>query len=1037
MLPGNFPDDGEAEPVAVTDAARRPVEALEDPLALVFGDAQAAVFDSQPGTARTLATTDRHRAAFRRIAQRIVEQVAEQFLEQQAIAPHEGGPQLETEVDVLGDGRRQPGFSRLAGDLLQGNLGLGLGERRLCPGQGEHLVDQMGEALGGCPNAFQLGRGIRRRFADAGFDLSLQRGDRRTQLVGGIRDEIALAGQRTIEALQQLIDFRHHRLHLLRDIDPHRPQVGLRAAGQLLIRSLGLLRSSADIGQVVVAENSGTPVLVRDIANVVESRVPEQGIVGISDANGDQDDVVSGIVLLRKDENPSLVLDALKTRVDTLNAGGLPPGVKIVPFYDRSWLISKTLKTVFMNLLEGALLVTLVLYLFLADLRAAAIVASIIPLALLGTFIGLSAVGIPANLLSLGAMDFGIIVDGAVIVIENIFRRLGEAKQNQDHRPHTRTIQEAVVEIGRPTVFSMVIIMVAHLPIFTMQRHEGKIFAPMAYSVVAALITSLVLSLTLVPFLSKIAFKNNVPHEETRLMHWFMQKYEPALKWVLANTKCVLLIALGALAITAAMVPQLGTEFLPELNEGSIWINITLPTSVSVTEAKAELRQLRRIIADFPEVNAVISKGGRPEDGTDPKNINMTEMLVDLKPESVWRKGMTKEKLVRDMEDKLNDVPGIEPTFSQPVRDQILESISQIDGQIVVKLFGDDTATLKLHANQLLDKIGKVPGVVRAFIDRDGDLPQYRLEIDRAAAARYGLNVMDVQDVVETALAGKAATELWEGDRHFSVVLRLDEPSRQLDKLKDVLVPTPSGAQVPLSALVDFKMGSGAMNIARESGQRVVAIGVFIRDRDMGSVVADMQVQAQDIKLPQGYSITWSGEFENQERAMKRLMLVVPLSILFIFVLLFDAFESFRDALIIICNIPFALIGGIFALLISGIPLSVSAAIGFIALFGQAVLNGVVMVSYINQLKQQKLDSYQAVFQGALSRLRTVLMTAMLAMLGLLPMALSHGIGSETQRPLALVVIGGLISATLLTLFVLPALYYYVATHPRLAKALH
>lgn len=868
---------------------------------------------------------------------------------------------------------------------------------------------------------------------------------RQIKQVSGIADVVSLGGPiRQYEVRPNLPKLRDYKItlgQLFNALQRANANAGggsvAQGRQQFLIRSLGLLHSSADIGQVVVTENNGTPILVRDIADVVESRVPEQGIVGISDANGDQDDVVSGIVLLRKDENPSMVLDALKAKVDALNNGGLPHGVQIVPFYDRSWLISKTLKTVFMNLLEGAVLVTLVLYLFLADLRAAGIVASIIPLALLGTFTGLSLVGIPANLLSLGAMDFGIIVDGAVIVIENIFRRLGEANRNDDHRPHTRTIQEAVVEIGRPTVFSMIIIIVAHLPIFTMQRHEGKIFAPMAYSVVAALITSLILSLTLVPFLSKIAFRKNVPHEETKLMHWFMNRYEPALKWVLANAKRVLAIAVAALAFTAAMVPQLGTEFLPELNEGSIWINITLPTSVSIDEAKGELRKLRRIIADFPEVNAVISKGGRPEDGTDPKNINMTEMLVDLKPDSQWRKGMTKDQLVREMEDKLNDMPGIEPTFSQPVRDQILESISQIDGQIVVKLFGDDTATLKLHANQLLDKISQVPGVSRAFIDRDGDLPQYRLEIDRAAAARYGLNVMDVQDVVETALAGKAATELWEGDRHFSVVVRLAEPSRQLDKLKEVLVPTPNGAQVPLSALVDFKMASGAMNIARESGQRVVAIGVFIRDRDMGSVVADMQNHAKDIKLPEGYSITWSGEFENQERAMKRLMLVVPLSILMIFLLLFDAFESFKDALIIICNIPFALIGGIFALLISGIPLSVSAAIGFIALFGQAVLNGVVMVSYINQLKLQKLDDYQAVFQGALSRLRTVLMTALLAMLGLLPMALSHGIGSETQRPLALVVIGGLISATVLTLFVLPALYYYVATHPKLARALH
>ena len=868
---------------------------------------------------------------------------------------------------------------------------------------------------------------------------------RQLKQVPGIADVVSLGGPiRQYEVRPDLSRLRDYNLtigQLFSSLQRANANAGggsvAQGRQQFLIRSLGLLQSSADIGNVVVAENKGTPILVRDIAEIVESRVPAQGVVGFTDASGNQEDIVSGIVLLRKDENPSMVLEALKAKVDTLNNSVLPPGVKIIPYYDRSWLISKTLRTVFMNLLEGALLVTLVLYLFLADLRAAAIVASIIPLALLGTFIGLSAVGIPANLLSLGAMDFGIIVDGAVIVIENIFRRLGEAQKAHDHRPHNRTIHEAVMEIGRPTVFSIIIIIVAHLPIFTMQRHEGKIFSPMAYSVVAALITSLVLSFTLVPFLSKIAFRNHVPHEETKLMHWFMNLYEPALKWALAHARKVLAFALAALAITAALVPQLGTEFLPELNEGSIWVNITLPTSVSVDEAKSDLRKLRGILASFPEVNAVVSKAGRPEDGTDPKNINMTELLVDLKPDAQWRPGMTKEKLVREMEDKVNDMPGIEPTFSQPVRDQILESISQIDGQIVIKIFGDDMKSLRETGHQMLDRIGNVPGVARAFIDRDGDLPQYRLEIDRAAAARYGLNVADIQDVIETALAGKAATELWEGDRHFSVVVKLKGEERSLDRLREVLVPTPSGAQVPLANLVDFKLGSGAMNIARESGQRVVAIGVFIRDRDMGSVVADMQAQTRDLKLPQGYSITWSGEFENQERAMKRLMLVVPLSILLIFVLLFDAFESFKDALIIICNIPFALIGGIFALLLSGIPLSVSAAIGFIALFGQAVLNGVVMVSYFNQLKQHGLDSYQVVFQGAMSRLRTVLMTAMLAMLGLLPMALSHGIGSETQRPLALVVIGGLISATLLTLFVLPTLYYYLSTHPRLAKALH
>ena len=868
---------------------------------------------------------------------------------------------------------------------------------------------------------------------------------RQLKQVPGIADVVSLGGPiRQYEVRPDLARLRDYKItigQLFSALERANANAGGGAVAQgrqqFLIRSIGLLRSSADIGQVVVAERQGAPILVRDLAQVVESRVPPQGVVGYSDADGDQDDVVSGVVLLRKDENPSQVLDDLKLRVDKLNAGGLPAGVKLIPYYDRSWLIGKTLKTVFTNLLEGAALVMLVLYIFLADLRAAGIVATVIPLSLLGTFIGLTLAGIPANLLSLGAMDFGIIVDGAVIVIENIFRRLGEASKEDDHRPRVRTIQEAVIEVARPTVFSMIIIIVAHLPIFTMQRHEGKIFAPMAYSVVAALITSLVLSLTLVPFLSKIAFRNHVPHEETRLMHKLMDWYEPMLKWALAHTRKVLLIALGALVVTLVCVPKLGTEFLPELNEGSIWVNVTLPTSSSIEETKAELRKLRRALLEFPEVRSVVSKGGRPEDGTDPKNINMTEMLVDLRPDSEWRKGMSKEQLVRDMEDRLNDMPGIEPTFSQPVRDQILESISQIDGQIVIKLFGDDMVTLRQQGGEILDRIAKVPGVVRAFIDRDGDLPQYRLEIDRAAAARYGLNVADVQDVIETALAGKVATELWEGDRHFGVAVRLDEPARQLDRLKEVLVPTPNGAQVPLSAVVDFQMGSGAMNIARESGQRVAAIGVFIRDRDMGSVVADMQKATKDIQLPQGYSITWSGEFENQERAMQRLMLVVPLSVLMIFLLLFDAFKSFKDALIIICNIPFAMIGGIFALLFSGIPLSVSAAIGFIALFGQAVLNGVVMVSYINQLRLQGVEIYEAVFKGAMSRLRTVLMTAGLAMLGLFPMAISRGIGAETQRPLALVVIGGLVSATILTLYVLPALYYYVATHPRLARALH
>ena len=802
---------------------------------------------------------------------------------------------------------------------------------------------------------------------------------------------------------------------------------------QFLIRGLGLLRSPADIGSIVVAENKGVPVLMRDVAEIAESHAPEQGLVGFNE----QDDQVSGIVLMRQGENPSKVVEAIKAEVARLNHDGLPRGVKVAPFYDRSWLISKTLATVFTNLCEGALLVFIVLYLFLGNLRAAAIVAAVIPLALLGTFIGLNLAGIPANLLSLGAMDFGIIVDGAVIVMENIYRRLGMRGENAEAMPRSRTIADAAVEVGRPTVFSMIIIIVAHLPIFTMQRHEGKIFTPMAYSVVAALVTSLILALTLVPFLAQHGMKSELAHEENALMQKCLGWYRPTLIWAISHTRAVLVTALLALGIALVLISKLGTEFLPELNEGAIWINLNLPTSISVDEARAEMHKIRLMILAVPEVAEVVSKAGRPDDGTDPKPINMTETLVNLKPESAWRKGMTKESIIREIDAKLSALPGIEPSFSQPVRDNILESISQIDGQIVIKLFGDDLTILKSRANRLLANIATVPGVARAFIDRDGDLPHFLIDIDRERAARFGLNVGDVQDVIETALAGKPATELWQGERHFSVMVRLNESERALDNLRNVLVPTASGLQVPLSELATFRPASGAMNIARESAQRVVAIGVFIRDRDMGSVVADMKTKATTLDLPEGYSITWSGEFENQERAMARLMLVVPLSVLLIFLLLFDAFKSFRDALLIIANIPLALIGGILALYFTGTPVSVSAAIGFIALFGQAVLNGVVMVTYFNQLRNQGGDATHAVVQGSLTRLRTVLMTALLAMLGLLPMALSHGIGAETQRPLALVVIGGLFSATLLTLFVLPTLWHYVTTHPRLAHALH
>ncbi|HYL19255.1 MAG TPA: CusA/CzcA family heavy metal efflux RND transporter, partial [Burkholderiales bacterium] len=679
------------------------------------------------------------------------------------------------------------------------------------------------------------------------------------------------------------------------------------------------------------------------------------------------------------------------------------------------------------NLVEGALLVSIGLWLFLGNLRAAAIVALTIPLALLATFLGLTWIGIPANLLSLGAMDFGIIVDGAVIVVENVFRKLSEASHDHkivDDNRRKHLILDAAVEVGRPTLFSMLIIIAAHIPIFTLQRHEGRIFAPMAYSVVSALVGALILSLTLVPLMCNLMLKKNLPEQENWLVRAAKRIYGPSLNWALRHSRLVIAAAVLALAGAFALVPYLGTEFLPELNEGMVWVSMDLPPGVSVAEAQKVTKEIRAAIRKFPEVRSVSSKAGRPEDGTDPKPINMIECLVDLYPESEWKRGISRHELFDEMDAEIRKIPGVDPRFSMPVRDNILESISQIKGQIIVKIFGDDVEVLRDLATKALHKFEKVDGVADAFVDRLGEQPQIQIRVERQRAARYGINVQDVQDVIETALGGKQVTQVWEGEQRFGVAIRLDEPDRSFSRLQSLLIATPSGSYVPLSEVASFRTVGSAMNISRENGKKLLAIGVFIRNRDMGSVVADFKnVFDQNIKLPEGYSVTWSGEFENQERAMRRLAVIVPISILVIFMLLFDAFKSFRSSLIIVANIPFSMIGGILALWITGIYLSVSAAIGFIALFGQSVLNGVVMVTLFNELKNHGLSPLEAVTQGAMTRLRTVLMTALLASLGLLPMALSTGIGAETQKPLAVVVIGGLISATLLVLYVLPVLY--------------
>jgi len=884
------------------------------------------------------------------------------------------------------------------------------------------------------PNATPVGEIMRYRVKGDGKSTTDLRTledwviERALRQVPGVADVVAMGGFIKLYEVQPDLDkLRAYKLtfqNLLDALGRGNSNAGgsylAQGAQQFAIRGIGLLKSPDDIGRIVLDARNGTPILIRDVAKIKLGAVPRLGITG----QDDDDDAVIGIVIMRKGENPTEVLKGVKQKIQDLNDRRLPHGVKIMPFYDRTWLMGKTLSTVFKNLIEGALLVSLVLYLFLSNIRASLAVVVVIPLSVLATFMGLTFMGIPANLLSLGTMDFGIIVDGAVIMVENIVHRLGKENNNISENERRHAVFEAATEVARPTLFSLLIIIAAHIPIFALQRHEGRIFQPMALSVTSALIASLVFSLTLVPILAYWLLRGKVPSGDNKLVINIKRVYSPLLDWALSNRSKVIIIALSAFAFSIGIASRLGSEFLPELNEGTFWVNWDMPASLSQEEATKILRTARKQLLTLPEVRTVVSKAGQPEDGTDPKTLSMAEVFIDVKPAEEWRKGLTREALIEEMTEKLSVIPGIDPAFSQPIRDNVLESISQIKGQIVVKVAGDDLLALQRTVEAMRREFHMVKGVQRAEVDRLGEMPQLMIDIDRERASRYGLNVSDVQDVIESALAGRSTTQIWEGERKFAVAVRLPSDERTLAALASTPLPRPDGGYTTLGAVSDIRQGTGAMNIAREAGRRTMAIGVFIKGRDMGSIVNDMKERVEkNVTIPDSYVVNWSGEFENQERAMKRLTVVVPISVLLIFLLLFDAFKSLKKAALILMNVPLALIGGFIALWVCGIPLSVAAAIGFISLSGVAVLDGVVMLSVIQQLRNSGCDVIQAAREGSMQRLRAVLMTATLAALGLLPMALSHDIGSETQRPLAIVVIGGLITATLLTLVVLPVLY--------------
>ncbi|MBI3629399.1 MAG: efflux RND transporter permease subunit [Candidatus Rokubacteria bacterium] len=784
----------------------------------------------------------------------------------------------------------------------------------------------------------------------------------------------------------------------------------------LMVRGIGLIQSTADIENIVVAAQKGTPVRVRDLGRVGVGHAIRFGVLGRDHA----DDLVQGIVLMRKGENPGAVIEGVRKKIDEIKRL-LPAGVDMRPYYSRDRLVSTTVTTVMRNLVEGAALVVLLLSLFLYDLRAALIVALTIPLSLLFAFIFMDLRGIPANLLSLGAIDFGIIVDGAVIMTENIVRHLAERRPT-GHRV-TREVQHAALEVARPLTFAVLIIMTVYVPILTFQRIEGKLFRPMAVTISLAVIGSLLLTLTLIPVLSSFFFRRPPSERESPLLRWLRRPYLPALRWCVRRPLVPLVGAGALLALALFTFTLLGKEFLPELDEGDLWLRVKFPVGISLEGARPYVHDLRERLLAFPEVRVVVSQLGAPDDGTDPNGPDNAEFYIGLEPREAWR-FREKTALIEAMDRAISTVPGITTNFSQPIKDNVDEALAGVKGELAIKLYGPDLFVLEARARDIAKVLAGIPGVADLDYDHLVGQPQLQLVVDRNAAARYGINVQDVQDAIEAATKGRTVTEVFEGERRFNLVVKLAQDGDPLANLRNLAISAPTGERIPVTQIAEMTKTEGLAQILREGNLRRVAIKWSARGRDMGGLVAEAmdKVQAR-VPMPEGYQMIWSGRFEDQQRALARLYLIVPLVVFIIFILLFGAFQSLGDSLLIMLNLPFALIGGTLALWLWGTSFNISAAVGYIAVFGVSVLNGVVLVSSIRQAYAEGLPLREAIVRGCEIRFRPILVSAIVAVIGFLPAALSHGIGAEIQRPLARVVIGGLISSTALTLLVLPAIY--------------
>jgi len=804
---------------------------------------------------------------------------------------------------------------------------------------------------------------------------------------------------------------------------------------QINVRSVGLVDRSQDIAQTVIITKNGTPIRIKDIA--VVSQGPKirlgQFAKAVHSEDGkiiDNDDVVSGIVLLRKGAAADTALQGIHKKVQELNDHILPPGVKIVPFIDRSDLVHFTSHTVLHNLTEGMILVSIILFLFLGNIRGAFIVAATIPFSLLFASICLDLRHIPANLLSLGALDFGMVVDGAVVMVENIVRHLGNKNGVKTAREQ---ISEASHEVQRPVFYAIGIIITAYLPIFTLQRVEGRLFHPMAWTVAFALLGALIFSIVIAPVLASFAFQNGAKEWHNPVMHFVIERYRVAVRWAIRHRAvtvgvCLLMVMLGNYL---AFSGTIGSEFLPHLDEGALWVRGTLAPSTGPDEGIRVANQARVILCAFPEVPKCTSQVGRPDDGTDTTGFFNVEFFVDLKQKEDWRPvfHQNKDELIAAMQRELDKIPGVVWGFSQPIEDNMEEAVSGVKGALATKIYGDDLKTLEEKSDEIVNIMRKIKGIEDLGVFRVLGQPNLNVTIDRAAAARYQINVADVQDAVQTAVGGTALTQVLKGEARYDLTLRyLPQYRNTQEAIANIRLLSPSGERVSLAQLCKISETDGASEVYREGNRRYVAIKYSVRGRDLGSTVEEaIKKVNEQVELPTGYSIDWEGEYESQKRADERLLIVLPITILIIFIILYTMFKSFKWAALILVNIAIAPIGGLLALLITGTNFSVSSGVGFLALFGVSVQTGVIMLEYINQLRAKRFSIEDAAVEGAVLRLRPIMMTMLVATLGLLPAALSHAIGSDSQRPFAIVIVGGLIAALIMSVFLLPTLYVWIA----------